>query len=102
MSQIIHDLAPGADLRFATALNGEQDFASQIGDLATAGAKVIVEDVTYLAEPMYQYGVIGMAVVDVTAQGVTYFSSAANSKQHHRRQRRCLVRDGAGQRVRRP
>ena len=79
MSQIVHDLAPGADIRFATAWNGEQDFANQIRNLATAGAKVIVDDVSYWAEPMYQDGVVGKAVEDVTAQGVTYLSSAGNN-----------------------
>ena len=79
MAQIVHDLAPGADLRFATAFNGEQHFADQILDLATAGARVIVDDVSYWDEPMYQDGVVGKAVEDVTTQGVTYFSSAANS-----------------------
>jgi hypothetical protein len=78
MSQIVHDLAPGADIRFATANSGEGAFANQIRNLATAGAKVIVDDVTYFAEPMYQDGVIGKAVEDVIAQGVTYFSSAGN------------------------
>ena len=78
MTQIVHDLAPGADLRFATANNGEQAFASQIRDLATAGADVIVDDITYFAEPMYQDGVVGKAVEDVVAAGVTYFSSAGN------------------------
>jgi hypothetical protein len=78
MAQIVHDLAPGADIRFATADNGEQDFANQIRNLAAAGAKSIVDDVTYFDEPMYQDGVIGAAVEDVSAQGVTYFSSAGN------------------------
>jgi hypothetical protein len=78
MAQIVHDLAPGADLRFATADNGEQDFANQINNLATAGAKVIVDDVTYFDEPMYQDGVVGAAVEHVSAQGVSYFSSAGN------------------------
>jgi hypothetical protein len=79
MSQIVHDLAPGADIRFATAFNGEQDFADQIRALAAAGSKVIVDDVSYFDEPMYQDGVIGKAVEDVTAGGVTYFSSAGNN-----------------------
>ena len=78
MAQIVHDLAPGANLRFATANGGEAAFAQQIRDLATAGAKVIVDDITYLAEPMYQDGVVGKAVEDVIAGGVTYFSSAGN------------------------
>jgi Subtilase family len=78
MAQIVHDLAPGADLRFATANNSEADFAQQIRNLASAGAKVIVDDVTYLDEPMYQDGAIGAAVEDVAAEGVTYVSSAGN------------------------
>ena len=78
MSQIVHDLAPGADLTFASAFNGEQRFADNIRGLAAAGAKVIVDDVTYFDEPMYQDGVVGAAVEDVSAQGVSYFSSAGN------------------------
>ncbi len=78
MTQIVHDLAPGSNLRFATANNGEAAFATQIRNLATAGAKVIVDDVTYFAEPMYQDGVVGKAVEDVSAAGVAYFSSAGN------------------------
>ena len=56
MAQIVHDLAPGADLAFATAFNGEIDFANNIRALANAGAKVIVDDVTYFNEPMFQDG----------------------------------------------
>ena len=44
MAQIVHDLAPGADIRFATGNNGEMDAAAQIRALATAGARVIVDD----------------------------------------------------------
>jgi hypothetical protein len=81
MAQIVHDLAPGAAIRFASAFNGEQDFADQIRGLAANGASVIVDDITYFAEPMYQDGVIGKAVEDVHAQGVTYFSSAGNENK---------------------
>ena len=79
MAQIVHDVAPGATLAFATARGGEQIFADNIRALATAGAKVIVDDYTYFAEPMFQDGVIGKAVEDVSSAGVAYFSSAANS-----------------------
>ena len=81
MAQLVHDLAPGAQLAFATAFTGEAQFADNIRALATAGAKVIVDDVTYFTEPMFQDGPVAVAVNDVTAQGVTYFSSAANSNQ---------------------
>jgi titin len=79
MAQAVHDLAPGATILVATAFNGDVDFAQQIRDLATAGAKVIVDDISYFNEPVYQDGIIAKAIADVTASGVTYFSSAANS-----------------------
>lgn len=79
MAQAVHDLAPGATIRVATAFRGDIDFANQIRALAAAGAKVIVDDITYFNEPMYQDGIIAKAVNDVVAQGVVYFSSAQNS-----------------------
>ncbi len=79
MAQLVHDLAPDAEILFASAFISPEAFAQGIRDLADAGADVIVDDVSWLNEPMYQDGVIGKAVEDVTAAGVTYFSSAANS-----------------------
>ncbi len=79
MAELVHDLAPGADLAFATAFTGELGMASNIEALAQAGADVIVDDVAYFAEPMFQDGPIAVAVNHVTAQGVTYYSAAANT-----------------------
>jgi hypothetical protein len=79
MLQLVHDLAPGSDLAFATAFTGETAFADNIRRLQAAGAKVIVDDVTYFSEPFFQDGPISVAVNDVTAQGAAYFSSAANN-----------------------
>jgi hypothetical protein len=79
MLQLVHDLAPGADLSFATARGGELLFADRIRALAAAGADVIVDDILYFQEPMFQDGPVAVAVNDVTAAGVTYFSSAANN-----------------------
>ena len=78
MAQIVHDLAPGASLSFATAFNGIADMANQIRTLKNNGAGVIVDDVTYFSEPMFQDGIIAKAVDDVVAQGTAYYSSAAN------------------------
>ena len=82
MAQIVYDVAPGTALAFHTALNGEANFAQGIRDLAVAGATVIVDDVIYFAEPMFQDGIVAQAVDEVKATGVSYFSSAGNSARH--------------------
>jgi Subtilase family len=76
--QIIHAIAPGAGLAFYTAVNTEADFATGITKLATAGAKVIDDDVGYPDEPFFQDGLVAQAINTVAAQGVAYFSSAGN------------------------
>src|ERR1051325_8929562 len=78
MLQIVHDVAPGANLSFASALNGIASFASNIQALAAAGAKVIADDVLYLAEPMFQDGIVAQAVNQVVGGGVAFFSAAGN------------------------
>ncbi|MDR3619281.1 MAG: S8 family serine peptidase [Paludisphaera borealis] len=79
MLQIVHDVAPGASLAFATANGGEGNFAANIRGLANAGAKVITDDVFYFDEPFFQPSIIAQAVNDVVAnKGVSYFSSAGN------------------------
>ena len=78
MLEIIHDLAPGAKLFFATAFNGAQSFADNIRALRAAGCDIIVDDVIYVNESPFQDGIIAAAVNDVTADGALYFSSAGN------------------------
>jgi hypothetical protein len=78
MMEIVHDIAPGAQTYFATANSTQANFAANIRALAAAGCKVIVDDVTYFAEGVFQDGTVAKAVNDVTAGGVTYLSSAAN------------------------
>ena len=79
MLEIVHDLAPGAELFFATALGGQATFAQNILNLQAAGCDIIVDDVFYFAEPVFQDGIIAQAVNTVTAAGSLYFSSAGNS-----------------------
>ena len=79
MAQLVYDSAPGASLAFATAfVGGQTGFANNIKALRDAGAKVIVDDIIYFAEPMFQDGVIAQAVDNVVASGVSYFSAAGN------------------------
>ncbi|GAB3762530.1 putative Ig domain-containing protein [Spirosoma pomorum] len=80
MAEIVHDVAPGASMAFNTAFTGQAGFAQGIKNLAAAGCNIIVDDVSYFAEPFFQDGVIAQAVDEVvTNNNVTYFSSAGNS-----------------------
>lgn len=79
MLQIVHDVAPGAELLFHTALGGQANFAQGILDLVAAGADVVVDDIVYLAEPFFQDGLISRAVDAAFEAGAAYFSSAGNS-----------------------
>jgi subtilisin family serine protease len=78
MAQIVHDLAPASRIDFASAFNGELAFAKSIKELATAGARVIADDVFYLEEPFFQDGPVAVAVNEVVEAGATYFSAAGN------------------------
>jgi subtilisin family serine protease len=78
MLQIVHDVAPGASLAFATAEGGQANFANNILALKAIGARVIVDDVFYFAEPMFQDGIIAQAIDTVVSQGAAYFSAAGN------------------------
>ncbi len=91
MLEIVYDLAPGAQLFFATAFTSITSFAQNIRDLRAAGCDVIVDDVFYFTETGLHQGqsgtvvspnncaIVTQAVNDVTASGALYFSSAGNS-----------------------
>jgi hypothetical protein len=91
MLEIIHDLAPDAELYFATAMTSITSFAANIRALRDAGCTIIVDDVNYFVESPFQDGqapgvisntnggVVSQAVKDVTSTGVLYFSAAGNS-----------------------
>ena len=82
MAQIVHDVAPGANLAFATAFTPDMNgFAENIEKLAEPGgpeAGVIADDVVYFEEPFFQEGPVANAVRAVTEEGVTYLSAAGN------------------------
>ena len=79
--QLLHDVAPESKLAFYTASVSETDMAAGIKALADAGSQIIVDDVIYFAEPMFQDGVIAQSVDAAKKRGVTYFSSAGNDER---------------------
>lgn len=86
MLEIIHDLAPGAQLYFATGtLNGRQNpsvFAANIRALRAAGCDIIIDDLVATIGPdgtPFQDAIVASAINDVTASGALYFSAAGNA-----------------------
>ncbi|RYG70503.1 hypothetical protein EON80_07860, partial [bacterium] len=78
MLEIVHDLAPEAQLFFATAFVSKESFADNIKRLRAAGCDIIVDDVIYLDEGVYQDDIVAQAVTEVVNDGALYFSSAGN------------------------
>ena len=92
MVEIVYKMAPKARLAFATGAVGEVEFGNDIRALAALPgfeyapgvqqgfkADVIADDISYGGEPFYGESIIGNAIDDVTAAGVSYFSSAGNN-----------------------
>ncbi len=79
MLELIHDMAPGAELGFATAFGSQAGFAQNIIDLRAAGCDVIVDDVTYYTEGAFQDDDVAQAITRVRRDGAVYFTSAGNS-----------------------
>ncbi len=78
MLEIVHDLAPGAQLLFATAFTSQASFAANILALRAAGADVIVDDVAYFAEAVFQDDDVAAAADAVVADGSLYITAAGN------------------------
>lgn len=77
MAQIIHDVAPGAELLFYGPTS-VTDFARGIDELVEAGADIIVDDLGFGEQPFFQDGPVSQAAARAVQQGVTFISAAGN------------------------
>lgn len=79
MAQLIHGIAPGAKLMFATGWGGGSlGMAQAVSDLAAAGATIIVDDLGYGDELAFQHGVLSTVISSVRASGIAYYTAAGN------------------------
>jgi len=78
MSEIVHDLAPGAKIDFASADDGKAAFADAVINLYNAGCKILVDDISYEDEWQFEDDALAKAINQVVAGGALYFSAAGN------------------------
>ncbi|AMP36320.1 S8 family peptidase [Ralstonia solanacearum] len=91
IAEILHDVAPGADIVFYSGYGGLAEFAQGVETLALpkdktnakglagGGAQVIIDDLQYSYEPAFQSGIVGAAIDNVVKNhGVAYFSAGGN------------------------
>ena len=71
--EIVHDLAPGAELYFATGFGGQAQMAKNIEALCEAGANVIVDDIGYPLEAAFQDDIVAQGVNAAVADGCDFY-----------------------------
>ena len=76
--EIVHDLAPGAELYFATGFGGQAQMAANIEALCEAGANVIVDDIGYTNEAAFQDDIVAQGVNAAVAGGCDFFTAGGN------------------------
>ena len=76
--EIVHDLAPGAELYFATGSGGQAQMAANIEALCEAGANVIVDDIGYTNEAAFQDDIVAQGVNAAVAGGCDFFTAGGN------------------------
>src|SRR3990172_2558366 len=82
--EIIHDIAPRAELAFSEGFSSSLAFMHSIDFLVKdAEVDIIVDDIGFLNEPYFQDGMVAQAVEDAIAKGVVYVSAAGNNADEH-------------------
>ncbi len=96
MAEIIHDLAPGANLFFHTGAPSSVDMIAAIEGLTAVGSHIIVDDLGFPGEPVFEDGPVAQAVQAAISQGVVYITSAGNAgmRSYHAMYRELNPNDG--------
>lgn len=80
MAELVHRVAPGAQIYFYSGDGGPAAFATGVNTLVADGCQIIVDDLSYLTDPFFQDGsVTQVAVENAVADGVDYFTSVTNN-----------------------
>lgn len=80
--EIVHDVAPGADLAFSSGLSS-LEFIEAIDFFTENGVDVIVDDIGFLTEPTFQDGSVSLRAGEAVEDGIVFVSAAGNDAHRH-------------------
>src|SRR3954454_9575596 len=83
MLEIIHDMAPGAKLAFASTRDTTAQYVEAFHTLANAGVTMIAEDIALDDEPAFQQGIGAATAESLARHGIWISSSAGNLGGRH-------------------
>lgn len=84
MLEIVHDLAPGAELYFHDCGDNIIAFNEAISNLVAAGCQIVCDDIGWILEPFFEDGIIAGHIASLLAEkNIIYVSSAGNDAQSH-------------------
>jgi PKD repeat protein len=82
--EIIHDLAPEADLYFHDCGTNIIEFNAAIDNLAAAGCTIICDDIGWITEPFFEDGIIADHIRDlIETNDILYVTAAGNDALRH-------------------
>lgn len=79
MLEIVHDLAPGAELYFHDSGNNIIAFNAAVDALEGAGCDIICDDIGWIYEPFFEDGIVASHVRGVVEGNETLYVSAAGN-----------------------
>lgn len=83
MLQVVHDIAPDAELFFSDRGSSQIEFVQAMDQLISDGCRIICDDITYV-EPFFEDGYIARNIRDrVLSYDILYITSAGNFAQEH-------------------
>jgi hypothetical protein len=87
MLEIIHDMAPGADLYFAASGADQTSFGNAVAALHLQGCDIICDDVGWYTDPFFEHSPTGMLIGNLqTLRDYLHVSAAGNDAQLHHQQ----------------
>jgi subtilisin family serine protease len=84
MLEIVHDIAPGAELFFHDHGSSIISFNQAVDDLVDAGCTVIVDDVAWPREPFFEDGTIATHIASLlSSRQLVYITATGNYARQH-------------------